>query len=102
MAALTLWQVYRIYPYTPIAPTTVAQMSADTEPGDACFSVLSLNVLQKNRDYAATIDLIERTDPDLLLLMETDQAWVDAMQPAVSRYDTRLERALDNTYGMAF
>lgn len=102
MAALTLWQIYRIYPYTPLSPTTVAQMDVDTEPGDACFSVLSLNVLQKNRDYGATLDLIERTDPDMLLLMETDQAWLDAVQPAVARYPTKLERPIDNTYGMAF
>lgn len=102
MAALTVWQVYRIYPYTPLAPTTVAKFAADTEGADACFSVLSLNVLQDNREYGRTLELIERIDADMVLLMETDQAWLDAMAPVRAKYETALERPLDNKYGIAF
>jgi hypothetical protein len=43
--------------------------------------LLTLNVLQTNREYQRTSDLIRRINPDILLLMKFDQAWADAMAP---------------------
>ncbi|MEG8013533.1 hypothetical protein QP165_03385 [Sphingomonas sp. 22R3R2A-7] len=94
------WQLYRIYPYTPLARTELA--FADNVPGakGACFSVLSLNVLESNRDYPRTARLIDRMRPDILLLMETDRRWADALATQLARYPHRLERPIENTYGM--
>ena len=94
------WQLYRIYPYTPLARTELA--FADNVPGakGACFSVLSLNVLESNRDYPRTARLIDRMRPDILLLMETDRGWADALATQLARYPHRLERPIGNTYGM--
>ena len=36
-----------------------------------CISAFSFNVLQTNRDYDRTIKLIDREDPDIVLLLET-------------------------------
>ena len=102
MALASAWQMWRILPYTFLAPTEVAQVQPEEAQSDKCFSVLTLNVLQDNRNYARTIDLIERTDADLLLLTETDQAWVDALEGALASYDHRIDRPLDNTYGILF
>ncbi len=63
------WQLYRIYPYTPLARTELAFAKADSASPDRCFSILSLNVLESNRDYRRTAQLIDRVRPDLLLLM---------------------------------
>lgn len=96
------WQLYRIYPYTTLARTELA--FANNGPGakGGCFSVLSLNVLESNRDYPRTARLIDRMRPDILLLMETDQRWADALATQLARYPHRLERPIGNTYGMIF
>ena len=96
------WQLYRIYPYTPLARQEIAFADATAVSDDRCFSVMSLNVLQSNRDYGRTARLIDRVSPDILLLMETDQRWADALANQLGRYRHRLERPLGNTYGMIF
>lgn len=96
------WQLYRIYPYTRLAPHEVA-FSEVIDPAKAgCFSVLSLNVFQDNRDYQRSLTLLQKVDPDILLLLETDAAWQQAMEPVLSQYAYRLDRPLDNTYGLIF
>ncbi len=102
MLIAAAWQAYRIYPYTPLAPKEVSRVSAGEEDAEGCFKVVTLNVLQTNRDYARTLDLLAREDADIVLLLETDTAWRDAMMPQLSRYPTVLERPLDNTYGLIF
>ncbi len=95
--AINLW---RIWPYTFLAGSSMPL--PDDVDGMSCARVLSLNVLQTNDRYGETAVLIERSDPDILLLMETDQAWLDALEPQLSRYGYRLDRPLGNKYGMAF
>lgn len=94
------WQLYRIYPYTPLATPEIAFADTLSVSDDSCFSVLSLNVLQSNRDYPRTARLIDRVQPDILLLMETDQRWAEAVADQVAHYPYVLSRPLDNTYGM--
>lgn len=100
LAGLSAWQLYRVFPFTPFASTQVAQTRPGEAHGDGCFTVLSLNVLQTNREYQRTADLIRRIDPDILMLMETDQAWADAMAPIMANYSNRIDRPLNNTYGI--
>lgn len=103
LCALTAaWQLYRIYPYTPLATPEIAFADDIPMSDDRCFSVLSLNVLESNRDYARTTELVERMQPDILLLMETDQRWADALAPQLDRFTHVLSRPLGNTYGMIF
>ena len=96
------WQLYRIHPYTPLAATEVAFSDDTSLPRDQCFSILSFNVLQDNRDYDRSIAMLRRTDADILLLLETDARWESALEPVLSGYPTRLSRPLDNTYGLIF
>lgn len=102
LAGLSVWQLYRVYPYTPIAGTQVAHTLPSESDGAGCFTVLTLNVLQTNREYQRTADLIRRIDPDILFLTETDQAWADAMAPIMADYSGQIERPLSNTYGLMF
>lgn len=98
MAAVACYQIARIFPYTVLA-TPEMQLAAP-KAGDV--RVLSANVLMENDRYDLMLDRIDSFDPDVLLLMETDQAWVDAMEPALSRYDTVIRQPQDNYYGMIF
>lgn len=103
-AALQFW---RFYPYVPFAPTEIVAASDLTSGGTviedaSCFTLLGLNVLQHNRQYDRTIALIEREQPDILLLMETDGKWTRALAPVLSAYPHTLLRPIDNTYGLIF
>lgn len=95
-AGLQLW---RLFDYTPLAATEIA-LAPEAERG--CFTALSLNVLQHNRDHAAVAALIRRERPDVLLLMETDATWAKALAPVLAGYPVRAMRPLGNTYGMIF
>ncbi|WP_375271448.1 endonuclease/exonuclease/phosphatase family protein [Sphingomonas sp.] len=96
-------QAWRMYPYFWFAPVEMEDAEeVDRGLGASCFSVLGLNVYQHNRDYVPTRRMIERMRPDILLLMETDRRWVDALAPSLARYRSRVMRPLDNTYGMVF
>ncbi len=99
LAALAL-QAGHILPFTPLAaPQAKAAPSCD--PGDR-ISLLILNVLQSNRNYAAALDLIAKQSPDLILLLETDAGWQAAMAPLHARYPNRVAQPQDNTYGLLF
>lgn len=102
LAFLSAWQVTRVYPYTPFAPDEVELVAGSGADRGDCFSVFSLNVLQTNRDYDKTAKLIGELDPDIVLLMETDTAWVEAMRPALAGYPDQLSRPLANKYGLHF
>jgi len=89
--------------YTALAPVEVVKARFASGTRDpSCFTVLGLNVYQHNRNYAATRALIEREQPDILLLMETDQPWIEALTPTLSSYPARLLRPIGNTYGLVF
>lgn len=106
LAALLMaagYQMWRIWPYMPMAAQEVKQSyEANGADPRSCFSVLGLNVLQSNRDYGATIRMIDRERPDVLLLMETDPGWMQALRPVLVSYSFRLARPHDNFYGMIF
>ena len=100
LAIASGWQLYRVFPYTRLASTEVALADDRTFPPASCFTALSLNVLQSNRDYVRTRRMLEREDPDLLILLETDRRWAGALAGHLGGYETVVGRPLDNSYGI--
>ena len=94
----TAFQGWKIYPYTPLAPMEIRL----APQADDQLRFLSANVLMENRDYRAVAELIRRHAPDVIFLMETDQAWIDALEPVLDGYATVLSRPQDNRYGVVF
>ncbi|WP_378944776.1 endonuclease/exonuclease/phosphatase family protein [Paracoccus sp. R86501] len=98
MAAALCYQVARIFPYTVFASPEL-ELAAE---GPDQLRVLSTNVLMENDRHDLMLERIRQYDPDILLLMETDQAWLDAMEPALTNYTTVVRQPQDNYYGMIF
>lgn len=92
------YQFWRVFPYTAFAPVEM-QLAAG---GPDAVKMLASNVLMENDRHGALIEVIEQVDPDVLLLMETDQIWLDALEPALERYSTVIREPKDNHYGMIF
>ncbi len=64
------------------------------------ISILGANVLQDNTNYQAFMDVVHQYNPDVVLVMETNQAWEDALTPLEQDYPHTVKIPLDNYYGM--
>lgn len=96
--AALVWQATHFAAYLPLMPRQMA--SADTCPDGRSLSLLNVNVLQDNRRYGELLRLVDRVNPDVLLLLETDRRWAEAVEPLQSAFPYRIGEALPNTYGM--
>jgi endonuclease/exonuclease/phosphatase (EEP) superfamily protein YafD len=92
------WQFRHIRPYTRLARPEV-RLAPDAPDTITC---LVSNVLMENTDHAAVAALVERVDPDVLFLMETDARWIEALGPVLARYPSVLIEPRDDCYGLAF
>lgn len=66
------------------------------------ISIISVNVYQFNDRYAELIKLVREVQPDILLTMESNQAWEEAMVEIEEDYPNVKKVALENTYGIHF
>lgn len=98
MLAACGYQLWRIFPYTSF--DAVEMELAASAPDE--IKILSSNVLMENTRHDLLLDLIEKFDPDIVLLMETGRTWIDAVEPALARYSTVLREPRDDHYGMVF
>jgi len=64
------------------------------------IKLISINVLQKNRNYQKVIDLIKEERADLILIMESNSAWGKALEQIEKDYPQHHKIPLENRYGM--
>ena len=93
-----IYQLYWIIPYTPIYPIQVAQAKEFNEQDS--ISIMTSNVLMTNREYGRLLSVLKNADPDILITLETDQHWQDALSSLAEEYQYRVSQPLDNLYGM--
>ncbi|MGY5352617.1 endonuclease/exonuclease/phosphatase family protein [Wenyingzhuangia sp. IMCC45533] len=86
--------IHIIYPYFP-----KKQKKSNLENN---VSLLSVNVMQENTDYQLLIDLVKKEQPDMLLVMESDKNWEEALRVIESSYEYACKIPQDNRYGMHF
>lgn len=65
------------------------------------FRVLLANVHTRNRDFAAVRDLLRSESPDIVVLQETDRAWLDALADLRSAWPHHVEEARGDNFGIA-
>ncbi|MEX1135855.1 MAG: endonuclease/exonuclease/phosphatase family protein [Balneolales bacterium] len=97
LSLCVVYQGYMIYPYTFLSPRQVP--SSNTKRGNA-FSLLTANVLMENRDSVHLKALIDKNDPDIILVVETDLWWEEALRDYEHDYPYVIHRPQDDTYGM--
>lgn len=98
----SLYLLYLIFPYTPFASK---QMLASATPNatpvpNKFLSVMVSNVYQYNRQADRCLRVIKRNEPDVVLLVETDEWWKEAVSNLEQHYKYHVLYPLDNTYGM--
>lgn len=93
-------QIYYLYPYTGLVDKKLENITSEEAPAESTFDLLVANVYLHNRKVEELLRIIEERDPDMLLLMETNDWWETALQPVDDQYQYGMEYPLDNTYGM--
>ncbi len=102
LAALSIaiiYQAVNIYPYTFLAPKEVKD-AAENTPEDTNISLLVSNVFMDNKEHSKLAALIQKQEPDIVLLLESDLAWQQGLANVTKQYPHRVEIPLENTYGM--
>jgi len=92
------YQVVKMLPYTVLMPKQV--LTTRSHSDDTNLSLLVANVLMDNRASAAFLDIVRDFDPDVILTVETDAWWEEALRPLEETHPHTLKIPLDNTYGM--
>jgi len=92
------YQVVKIFPYTVLMPREVKATESPSDNDN--LSLLAANVLMENRESEAFLAVVRKYDPDLILTVETDEWWEEALRPLEETYPYTLKKPLDNTYGM--
>lgn len=92
------YQVWIIFPYTPLARRPVKDATAPNAQKQLC--ILESNVYMYNTDYAAFKALVSGCDPDIIVVLEPNQAWKEALIPLEKNYPHHVLLPQENTYGI--
>lgn len=98
MGANVIYLLVLIVKFTPLGKKQILRAAADFP--DQSLSIMVANVYQYNTDFKGCLREIEKADPDIVLLLETDQHWDDAVRALSEHYPNEVRIPLDNTYGM--
>jgi endonuclease/exonuclease/phosphatase (EEP) superfamily protein YafD len=92
------YHVYLILPFTWFHKKQV--LTSTSSESDNSVRVMVSNVYQKNQEYDKLIKLIIQKQPDLLLVVETNELWAHALKKIESEFTYSIKCPLENTYGM--
>jgi endonuclease/exonuclease/phosphatase (EEP) superfamily protein YafD len=93
------FDLYRVLPYTPI--WRVESNWAQSERNENSIDLLTANVLQENQESQKLISLINKRSPDVILLLEVNQRWIDELRVLDETYPFQVKEPLENLYGLA-
>ena len=98
LAFVVARQFYLIYPYTPIARESVKW--SQRSRGEHSFRLVISNVLMENTEHEEWLRIVTGANPDIIVAVEIDQKWDQALSALEGRYPFVLRRPQDNYYGM--
>ena len=100
LIAALAFQLKMVLPYTFLWKKQVKQVYQEQLNPKQHISVIVSNVLTPNDQYHLLIEQIQKHQPDIVLTLETDQAWQNQLSIIEQDYPYRVPVPLDNLYGM--
>lgn len=95
------FQARLILPYTPLVKEVVKTADPLTVKREKTFSLLIANVWMDNDQVESFLDIVSNSNPDMVLVMETNQFWIENLVSLHEQFNHKVLYPLDNTYGMA-
>lgn len=97
--ACLIYQTIQIIAYTPLTRPQVAIYQG--EENARTLSLLTSNVLTENRKAHLLLEQIQKTQPDIVLTLESDDWWQEQLSVLEHQgYTYTVKIPLDNLYGM--
>ena len=96
--AMLIYHVCWILPYTILFPVNVSKAINANKPDTISF--LTSNVYTPNRSADKLLALISQYQPDIVVTLESDSWWQNALSSLHKDYPYRVAKPLDNLYGM--
>lgn len=93
------YQIYMISPYTLLAKPQVQQ--SEYQKSVTSLSILCANVQMNNRKSSKFKQIIRESDPDIILVLEPDEWWINGLKEFEQKYPYMVKQPQDNLYGMA-
>ena len=100
LAAIAVVQIAQVLPFTPLWRRQSANYDPDRDRDGKPFRLIACNVKQANDRYSALEEIVSARDPDIVVLMEVDQTWLDALDGLLSGFAHVVREPRDNSYGM--
>ncbi|GAB3236322.1 endonuclease/exonuclease/phosphatase family protein [Hymenobacter seoulensis] len=94
------YQAFRILPYTPVAKKQVGDSTH--KDGRRHLSLTMMNVLQYNKQGKKALQVLQETNSDIIMAVETDAWWLEQLKPLEETHPYTCHEPLDNTYGLLF
>ncbi|WP_350558823.1 endonuclease/exonuclease/phosphatase family protein [Psychrobacter sp. CAL346-MNA-CIBAN-0220] len=94
------FQLRMVLPYTKLWKKEVQSAKNRPESAKRQLKIMVSNVLTTNDNTQALIDLVRKNQPDILITLESDQKWQDALNKIEPDYPYTVKVPLDNLYGM--
>lgn len=98
LAANTIYLFYQIYPFTILAKPVI--FKAGRTDLKNRVKIISSNVFQDNKNTQGCLQMLYKNDPDIILLLETDQFWYSNTKELKEKYPYHVLAPQENTYGM--
>lgn len=100
LTAAVFIQTSRILPYL-VGEKTVPDWQQKVVNQKNAVGIMIANVLITNRQAEEFMQIVGKTSPQMLLVMEVNQWWIDQLEPLKKEYPYVMEYPTDNAYGMA-
>lgn len=97
LAASVFIQAYWIYPYTMLVAPEV-QNNRHSAGG---VRLMIANILITNRQFPRLANYVAQYDPDMLLVLETNEWWARQLQSLDPRFPYKVSYPLENAYGIS-
>ncbi len=95
-----IYQFRMILPYTRVWKKEVQKAIDDPELVEHQLKIMVSNVLTPNDRMQDLVDLVKDKTPDILIALETDKKWEQALTQIEPDYPYTVKIPLDNLYGM--
>jgi endonuclease/exonuclease/phosphatase (EEP) superfamily protein YafD len=100
LAAIALVQIAFVLPFTPLWRRQTADYKPERDTDGMPLRLIVCNVKQSNDRHETLEEIVSARNPDLIVLMEVDQTWLDALAGVLSGFPHVVPQPQDNSYGM--
>ncbi len=100
LIAAVAYQLKMVLPYTFVWKKQVKTVASTELQPERQISLIVSNVLTPNTQYHLLLQQIRQYQPDLILTLESDAHWQQALSVLDDDYPYRVAVPLDNLYGM--